>query len=103
MAPEILDYVPREDPQQSAYTTAVDLWALGCIVYRLASGAVPFPRGPSLGKFCETPSCLSFQSLQLDQFGVDFIRSLLVPIPRGRLSAQQALNHQWMPVGKWKF
>jgi hypothetical protein len=53
-----------------------------------------------LGKFCENTSCLSFQSLQLDQIGVDFIRSLLVPIPRDRSSAQQALNHQWMLVGR---
>ncbi|KFZ07481.1 hypothetical protein V501_06415 [Pseudogymnoascus sp. VKM F-4519 (FW-2642)] len=99
MAPEILDYVPREDPHKSAYTTAVDLWALGCIVYRLGSGVVPFPPGPSLYKFCENPSGFLYQSLQLDQSGIEFIRSLLAPIPRDRLNAQQALDHPWMQIG----
>lgn len=100
MAPEILDYVPREDPQSSAYTTAVDLWALGCIVYRLAAGAVPFPPGPALGKFCENPLFLTYHYLQLHEEGINFIRSLLVPIPRGRLRAQQALDHPWLQSGK---
>lgn len=100
MAPEILDYVPREGLHKSAYTTAVDLWALGCIVYRLGSGVVPFPPGPSLYKFCENPSGFLYQSLQLDRSGIEFIRSLLAPNPGHRPNAQQALDHPWMQIGK---
>lgn len=48
MAPEILNYIPGH----SEYTYAVDIWALGCIIYRLISGVVPFPPGLSLTNFC---------------------------------------------------
>jgi serine/threonine protein kinase len=100
MAPEILGYVPNADVESAGYTTAVDIWALGCIVYRLAKGAVLFPPGPSLDRFCRNES-FSSQGLALSELGVKFIRDLVVAYPSQRLTAQQALDHAWMRISKY--
>jgi serine/threonine protein kinase len=93
MAPEMLNFVSGVDPESSEYTNAVDMWAMGCIVHRLALGCVPFPPGPPLGRFCNDPSSLPLHELPLSPPGVKFIRDLLVPLPSARLTAQQALGH----------
>ena len=33
MAPEFFGYVDNADEERFEYTSAIDLWALGCIVY----------------------------------------------------------------------
>jgi serine/threonine protein kinase len=99
MAPEILNYVPGVNPGSSEYTNAVDIWALGCIVYRLASGVVPFPPGLSLVTFCADDSTFPPQGLALSELGNKFVRDLIVPYPSRRLTAQQALDHAWTRAG----
>jgi WD40 repeat protein len=101
MAPEILNYLDVSGASLE-YTYAVDLWAVGCIVYRLITGVVPFPPGTSLVKYCEDKSLFPYDAL-FDS-GVKsncskFIRQLLVTDPKDRLSASQALQHQWINLG----
>jgi len=103
MAPELLNLVPGIDPHSSEYTNAIDLWAPGCIAYRLARGVVPFPPGPSLLRFCEDPEReaeFSHVNLSLTSHAVDFIKGLLCPRPEGRLTAVEAIGHIWMSMGK---
>jgi hypothetical protein len=100
MAPEILNYIPGINPETSEYTNAVDIWALGCIVYRLASGVVPFPPGPSLVTFCADESKFPSQGLELSEPGNKFVRDLVVPYPSRRLTAQQALDHAWTKTSR---
>jgi hypothetical protein len=95
MAPEILNYVPGINPKSSEYTNAVDIWALGCMVCRLANGVVPFPPGPSLLNFCRDESKFPPQSSALSELGANFVRDLVVPYPSRRITAQQALDHDW--------
>ena len=103
MAPEILNYIPEVDPETSEYTNAVDMWALGCIVYRLVCGAVPFPRGPSLVKFCLDKSKFPLNVEELTGLAQTFVNGLIVPYPSQRLTAQQALEHPWTRPGKRSF
>ncbi|RFU30292.1 hypothetical protein B7463_g6070, partial [Scytalidium lignicola] len=98
MAPEILGYAPNVDAEGAGYTNAVDIWALGCIVYRLVKGAVPFPPGLSLIRFCDNESTFPSQGLALSELGVKFIRDLVVAYPSQRLTAQQALDHAWIGI-----
>jgi serine/threonine protein kinase len=100
-APEILGYLDADEPS-TEYTNAVDLWAAGCITYRLVTGVVPFPPGKSLVKYCEDKSLFPFDHLfdsGIKSSGSKFIRELLVTHPEERLSASQALNHTWILSG----
>ena len=98
MAPEVLNYVPRINPRSNEYTNAIDLWALGCVVYRLARGVVPFPPGPSLGQYCTNQSEFPFHEIQFTNLGLDLLRGLLMPYPSLRFTAHKALEHPWMTM-----
>jgi serine/threonine protein kinase len=93
MAPEVWNFIPGAG---SKYTTAVDLWALGCIVYRLACGRVPFPPGVSLMKFCDNQLPSVFLDVLLSRAGVEFLKRLLRPHPGSRMNATEAINHHWI-------
>lgn len=100
MAPEILNYIPGINPETSEYTNAVDIWALGCIAYRLASGVVPFPPGLSLVTFCGDDSKFPSQGLELSELGNKFVRDIVVPNPSRGLTTDQALDHPWTKLGR---
>jgi serine/threonine protein kinase len=98
MAPEILNYLDAS-AASSEYTNAVDLWAVGCIVYRLITGVIPFPPGTSLVKYCQDKSSFPYDALfdsGIKSDGSKFIRQLLATDPKVRPSASQALQHQWI-------
>jgi serine/threonine protein kinase len=100
MAPEILEYL---DTPSGEYTNAVDLWAVGCITYRLVTGVVPFPPGKSLLKYCEDKSLYPYDALLdsgIKSLCSNFIKELLETHPKQRPLASQALNHAWIISGK---
>ncbi|KAK8029280.1 hypothetical protein PG991_006336 [Apiospora marii] len=97
MAPEQLFHLGTED-LLTDITCAVDIWSVGCIIYRLMTGTIPFPAGTSLVKFCEDSSLFPHNSLlesNPPSKSFDLVRRLLTPRPAARLSARQALNHDW--------
>lgn len=98
MAPEILNFLSIS----TEYTNAVDIWATGCITYRLVAGVVPFPPGLSLMKYCEDSSIFPFYPLidcGIKSGGVKFLRRLLVTYPEKRPSASEALRFDWISSG----
>lgn len=83
----------------SGYTYAVDLWAVGCIAYRLVAGAVPFPKDVNLTAFCEDASQFPLRPLIASNVGdscTSFIKALLATCPTDRPSAVEALGHTWI-------
>jgi serine/threonine protein kinase len=97
----MLKYVEVESSGAS-YTDAVDLWAVGCILYRLLTGTVPFPPGRSLIRYCDDESL--FPATALHQCGTSksgevFIRALLAVSWSERPSAPEALEHEWIVFG----
>ncbi|PVH75199.1 Pkinase-domain-containing protein, partial [Cadophora sp. DSE1049] len=98
MAPEILNYLSMPEGTEQ-YTNSVDIWAAGCIVYRLITGRVPFPPGKSLVKYCEDKSLFPYDDLfdsGIKSEGYKFLRQLLSALPGERPSASQALKHSWI-------
>lgn len=102
MAPEVLGVLDASD-SSSEYTNAVDIWAAGCIVYRLIAGHVPFPQIKALVKYCEDESLFPYDDpfgSKTQKEGSRFIRQLLVSDPNNRPSASQAAKHTWIISGK---
>lgn len=103
MAPEILGCLDTGMPD-GGYTNAVDLWSVGCIVYRIVTGVAPFSV-PSLVKYCWDKSLFPFDPLfdsKIGSLGSRFIQELLAASPNDRLSAPQALSHAWINPSKLK-
>ncbi|KUJ23328.1 kinase-like protein [Mollisia scopiformis] len=95
IAPEILRYLDSV----SGYTNAVDLWSVGCIVYRLISGIVPFPPGADLFRYCQNKALFPGVSLVnsgISASGLLFVQQVLITEPAERLTVSQALQHPWI-------
>ncbi|KAA8896215.1 kinase-like domain-containing protein [Sphaerosporella brunnea] len=94
MAPEAMFGEP------TGYTNAVDLWALGCILYRMVTGSVPFENQLQVIGYAyqnhgyPKPELLLSQGLSNP--GIAFIESLIQPDATKRGKAQQALENDWI-------
>lgn len=92
MAPEMVD-----SPQY--YTTAVDVWALGAVVFCLLVGIPHFHKLDDMLGYCagirQFPTSVLGASTELS---IDFILNAMDPVPDKRMSIQKALNHKWLHV-----
>lgn len=100
-APEVGGYFETDDPT-SVYDNAVDIWSLGCVIYKIATETELFPRPRDLMRFCENRVPFPDQLLlaKLDKDGVDFVKSLVIPNPRERISAEKGLGGLWLSQGR---
>jgi serine/threonine protein kinase len=96
-APEVRGLFETNGPT-SMYDNVVDIWSLGCVIYKIATQTELFPKSLDVIKFCENKQSFSEQPLlaRLDMEGVQFVKSLVVPNPRERLSAERALEASWL-------
>ncbi|KAL8866503.1 MAG: hypothetical protein Q9174_006267, partial [Haloplaca sp. 1 TL-2023] len=95
-APEILGLV-GDEYDMSCYTSAVDLWSLGLVAHWLLTQRFPLRRH-ELRAYCMEK--LQLPMTHLDQQHCskecgDFIRALLHPQPKDRMTAGNALKHGW--------
>jgi calcium/calmodulin-dependent protein kinase I len=93
MAPELW--------KNESYGKPVDMWAFGVIVFSLISGQLPFP-GKSVGEISGAIKSGRFEfepGIVWDEVTTeakDFICKLLCLDPLARMTATQALNHDWV-------
>lgn len=82
------------------YGTQVDMWSVGVITYILLCGYEPFYADSDNDMFRKIlKSDYQFDPPWWDDISEnakDLIRHLLVPDPKQRLTAAQALNHPWV-------
>lgn len=93
-----LSYVAPEVLEKS-YTSQCDLWSLGVIVFILLAGYMPFSgseqvqtKNISEGKYKMKPE----RWKNVTKPAVDFVQALLALDPKKRLTAQGALEHDWI-------
>eukprot|EP00117_Sycon_ciliatum_P009090 scpid27316/ scgid4885/ Death-associated protein kinase 1 len=91
-APEIIAFAPAGP--------AVDMWAVGVLVYILLTGCSPFlDDDESLIYENISNADLSFPMEHFGPFPLsvtDFIQLLLSPNPKDRLTAEQCFSHRWL-------
>lgn len=99
VAPEVITGT-KTDSQHPKYSSLVDMWSLGCLVYVLLTSHLPFHgktqpqlfQKIKLGEFHEAPLRLYNVSDQ----GIDFLRRCLQVDPVNRMTAEEALRHPWI-------
>lgn len=94
-APEVLLSMP--------YDKSVDLWSLGALTYVVLAGQMPF-RGASDKEIAMNvvKAKYSFSTTRawddVSVSGKDFITKLLVKDPSKRMTAVEALHHEWLAL-----
>ena len=96
-APEVFGFMDSEE--ELLYTSAVDLWALGCVMYRLLTFEKPFPKPSSLRLYCYGEKDFPVEPLyakDVSEDAVEIIRQLMRVHPPDRLDAETALKSDWL-------
>lgn len=97
VAPEVLQRLPQ------GYNKAVDMWSVGVVTYAVCCGFAPFHHQHLPTQFnLILAGQYSFPSPFWDNkspLAKDFISKLLLINPQERMTARQALQHEWLTQG----
>eukprot|EP01038_Epipyxis_sp_PR26KG_P005854 gene5854-8077_t len=93
-------YMAPEVVMKQPYGKAVDVWAIGVILYILLSGSPPFSENTDEELF-EKIKQVSYELTGsnwsiISEDAKCLVRKLLDPNPTTRITAEEALNHKWM-------
>jgi len=94
-APELVLLAQRH-LDATEYDSAVDNWALGCVIYELLLGTPPFLASDEEILFYKILDNQPSFSPAASQSATQLIRALLHSDPHERLSAGDALRHTWL-------
>lgn len=98
------DYLPPEMIDREEYGTKADIWNLGIMLFELVTGETPFKIEESMGMLKSTKEKKLKENIlkkKVDYPGylsdslIDLLRKLLERDHTKRISAAQALNHDW--------
>jgi serine/threonine protein kinase len=104
-APEVLRITagssPNEEPLEQSHKAARDLWALGEVVFQILAKRPAFSSNYEVYRFAEGHETLGRQldSLRDRDLSVEclaFVAKLLIPDPKSRISAAEAVLDPWL-------
>ena len=93
------DYMaPEMDDMKIPKTNRVDIWALGCILYRMFAGSSLFDGRFEVWRYAGSASSppLPVKSAGLSITCVDFLSDILKSKPEDRPSAEDCLKKPWI-------
>lgn len=93
----------EENEKRNEYSSLVDMWSMGCLVYVILTGHLPFS-GSTQEQLYKQIRNGSYHEGPLKDFRIsdearDFIDTLLQVDPNSRPTAQKALEHPWIKMG----
>ncbi|CDO95833.1 unnamed protein product [Kluyveromyces dobzhanskii CBS 2104] len=103
VAPEVIDGKNAEDKNsRDLYSSLVDMWSIGCLVYVILTGHLPFS-GQSQNELFKQIKRGSYHEGPLKDYRIseearNFIDCLLNVDPKERMNADKALQHPWMKM-----
>lgn len=99
MAPEIFKYMDGKIDDYP-YTPECDMYALGCVMYLLLVGKLPFS-GENLKKDAVNKHVSFNQKAwrKVSEQGKEMVKSLLSKDPSMRMTAEEAINHEFINQG----
>jgi serine/threonine protein kinase len=98
MAPEMFPYLV-DDLEEHTYTQAVDMWALGIMLYQMLTLELAFGDQVPLHKYCKGRVAFpeaTLRSGRVTPMCTSFIKSLLRPLPSDRPTSEAAISHAWL-------
>jgi len=104
LAPELVAMVANDDESEVAYSSKVDIWAIGVILYVMISGFHPFYTGNQAQLYDSImKGNYSFPNpafAKVSRETKDFISWVLQVNPDKRPSADEVLKHPWVLRGE---
>lgn len=99
IAPEMMGHLYTHT---SVYTTAVDIWSLGCLVHAIFTKETPFLDEKTLEAYLRAWE--SFPTTRMAAVGatlaaIKFVSKLMIPHAEYRLTAAEALEDLWFKGG----
>lgn len=108
MAPEVIAVAadPEKAGQDGGYSPAVDMWAVGVMLYGLLTGSTPFSDAEiwTMGRNPTKAVDLVARRMQAAELrrasceAVDLLRQLLTLDPAARINTSQACAHEWLAM-----
>ncbi|KAF7557013.1 hypothetical protein G7Z17_g1021 [Cylindrodendrum hubeiense] len=84
-----------DDDDDLTYDLAVDIWAVGAITFRVATGQVPFPGKRDLSRYVIRDASFPTDD-SLSATCAKFITKTMSPSARDRPTAEEALKNLWI-------
>eukprot|EP00803_Ostreobium_quekettii_P009708 evm.model.scf_2298.2 EVM.evm.TU.scf_2298.2 scf_2298:14531-21144(-) len=93
------DFMAPEIVNQQDYTQSIDMWSLGCVLYVMLCGSVPFEGSEDETRAKIAEGKVEFASdiwNHVSESAKSMVLSLLEKDPKKRLSAEQVFEHPWI-------
>ena len=91
-----LDYMAPEMVMGSGHTFAIDIWALGVLLYELVHGTAPFQARKDADKCQQILGLTYSMDPSLSPALKDLVTCLIKAAPEERLPLSQVLTHSWL-------
>jgi serine/threonine protein kinase len=98
MAPE-LDPWLVDNEEDYSYTQAVDVWALGILLFRMLTLQMAFRDPQSLRKYFKARSAFPEEPLLQESITppcIEFLKAMLQPKPKDRPASKDTFSYEWM-------